>query len=176
MRVCVRRRACIVGLFAVGTMFLVARNPAIASCWGSNPDGNRTCQEFVSKGGLHLRLCEDQTGDCERAGYAPALQSQGQAEAAPTDASEIGSPSNPSRRRHSQESDGSTEPSPQQQDDNLVRGFLIITGVVVLVFILGGTYTRGAIAGFVIGLFGGSELNVLEAAALNAMHDVSRPD
>lgn len=163
------RRACIVGLFVVGTMLLAARNSASASCWGSNPDGNRTCQEFVSKGGLHLRLCEDQAGDCERAGYSLAVQDQD--EAAPTGTTETSSRSKPSRQQYSQASDGSTEKW-SQQDENL----LIFIGVVAFVFILGGTYTRGAIAGLVIGLFGGSELNLLEVGALNALHEVSKAE
>jgi hypothetical protein len=158
-------------LFLAAVSLITKTVDAVASCWGSNPDGNRTCQEFVSKGGLHLRLCEDQAGDCERAGYALAVQSQGQAETAQTDETEIGSPSKPRRRRYSQASDGSTEKW-SQQDDNL----LIFIGVVVLVFIFGGTYTRGAIAGLVIGLFGGSELNLLEVGALNALHEVSNAE
>jgi hypothetical protein len=55
-------------------------------------------------------------------------------------------------------------------------GILTIIGVVVLVFILGGKYTRGALAGLAIGLFGGSELNVLEASALIAVHDVNKAE
>ncbi len=42
---------------------------ASASCWASNLDGNRVCRSFTNAAGLDLDLCEDNPGDCEKAGY-----------------------------------------------------------------------------------------------------------
>jgi hypothetical protein len=42
---------------------------AFASCWASNPDGTRSCDEYINHGGGYEYLCEDQPGDCSDLGY-----------------------------------------------------------------------------------------------------------
>lgn len=130
---------------------------AVASCWASNPGGNRICGSFAGQSGLVLQLCEDQAGDCERAGYVPAAQGQDGAEPAPTDETgTTSSPTNPSKRRHLQASDSSTDQSSQQDDPS---GFLIIVGVLIAVVLFGrmagldaGTSILIFVASFIAGL------------------------
>jgi len=133
---------------------------AIASCWGSNPDGNRTCQEFVSKGGLHLRLCEDQTGDCEQAGYtaadmpaqrppvkiAPLQHAHG---ARPFGVESDNYPRDPSAA----EAYGGDQMT--QGDKNLLEAILIIVGVLIALALFGGTFGRAVAAVVSGGLLGG---------------------
>jgi hypothetical protein len=42
-----------------------------ASCWASNPTGDRKCQFFQRPNSLKLWLCEDNDGDCQALGYEP---------------------------------------------------------------------------------------------------------
>jgi hypothetical protein len=56
----------------IGLLFLflfVFRRDVGASCWASNPTGNRKCQFFERPHGLKLWLCEDHDGDCASLGY-----------------------------------------------------------------------------------------------------------
>ena len=49
-----------------------AARSSLASCWASNPNGDRTCRDFLSPNGrLKLNLCEDNPGDCQEQGYTP---------------------------------------------------------------------------------------------------------
>jgi hypothetical protein len=41
----------------------------LASCWASDPNGTRSCGEYVNHGGGFEYLCEDQPGDCGDLGY-----------------------------------------------------------------------------------------------------------
>lgn len=59
-------------LLVVGVVLLFTNSPAAhASCWASNPEGTRVCRSFSNDSGLELELCEDNPGDCEKAGYHP---------------------------------------------------------------------------------------------------------
>jgi len=141
-------------------------NSAIASCWGSNPDGDRTCQEFASKSGLRFQLCEDQTGDCERAGYTRAegmpaqrphvkiLSGRHAHEAGAFGAESENYSSDPSAT----EANGGDRMT--QGDKNLLEAILIIVGVLVALALFGGTFGRAiaaAVSGGLLGGFGAGE-------------------
>jgi hypothetical protein len=67
-RIEVRRTA--LTLAAAAAIALTApAGTAFASCWASNPDGTRTCSEYINHGGSFEYLCEDEPGDCEDLGY-----------------------------------------------------------------------------------------------------------
>jgi hypothetical protein len=66
-------------LAATIALALIAHAGAgFASCWASNPDGTRTCGEYINHGGGFEYLCEDQPGDCQDLGYTKVARAREQ--------------------------------------------------------------------------------------------------
>jgi hypothetical protein len=54
---------------AIIALALTHTGAAFASCWALNPNGARTCGDYINHGGGVEYLCEDIPGDCGALGY-----------------------------------------------------------------------------------------------------------
>ena len=146
----------------VGFALLFGTSSSVrGSCWSSNPGGARSCHSFTNASGLELELCEDQSGDCERAGYHLLA-----------DGSDVSEELKQHRTRHKRTSADAKEAKAEtwrevsKADTDAATGFLLIIlfigGLAVLAAFVGslfgldaGTSVLAVFAGFFFGLLGG---------------------
>jgi hypothetical protein len=131
---------------------------ASASCWASNPDGNRACHSFTNASGLDLDLCEDNPGDCEKAGYQLRAEEPAKSKrhrgsrAKSTVGSEDEATDYAGTKDHDSSGDAAT---------GFVMIGLVVGGLGLLAVLLGslfgldaGTSILAVLAGFIFGLLG----------------------